>query len=59
MSKSRMSLLICGLMAAGIFAATPSTANAKQCVWNKSGFELKVLWYTPYNSIGCVRPTPR
>lgn len=51
MSRSPISLLICCFMAAALFAATSGVANAKQCVWNKSGFVLKVLWYTPSNAI--------
>lgn len=32
-------------------AAVSSAAEAKQCIWNKAGFILKVQWYTPGTKI--------
>ncbi len=51
MARSAIWMHICCVIAAGMLAATAGVANAKQCVWNKSGFLLRVLWYTPSHSI--------
>lgn len=36
-----LTLLLLALVLPGV------TAEAKQCVWNKSGFTLTIRWYTP------------
>jgi hypothetical protein len=47
MHKYLLVVFACGILTAGVVAVKPRTANAKQCIYNKSGFWLRVLWYHP------------
>jgi len=39
------STFVAAAAAVGLVAASAGAAEAKQCVWNKAGFVMKVAWY--------------
>ncbi len=42
----------CALLGLGLVAFAGTPAEAKQCIWNKSGFTLTINWYTPDQVFG-------
>jgi hypothetical protein len=52
MNKNFGATLIFCLAVMGFLAASAGVADAKQCIWNKAGFVLKVRWYEPADLIG-------
>jgi hypothetical protein len=43
---------LCALLGLGLVALAGAAAEARQCVWNKSGFTLTIRWYTPDQVFG-------
>ena len=44
-------------LALGLVALSAAPAMAKQCVWNKSGFVLRVDWFNPDTVSSTVNPS--